>query len=162
MNGLIHIIDLLLIHFDKMNTSDNYNGQTQQIQTDKNRKGGGKPFWFGNITGAMIFGRARCHKSLWWLSLHPKDFLLIVFKGTALLIMLGEEGITELMAGLSLKWQITLVLRKWPALCSESLKSYYILTWPGFKKCCNKSLLQSLWVCSPALADSRGVMKILQ
>lgn len=42
VNGLIHNIDLSLIHFDKMNTSDNYNGQTQQIQRNKHRKGGGK------------------------------------------------------------------------------------------------------------------------
>ena len=42
MNGLIHIIDLSLIHFDKMNTRDNYIGRTQQIQMNKNRKAGGK------------------------------------------------------------------------------------------------------------------------
>lgn len=42
MNGLIHIIDVSLIYSDKMNTRDNYNGQTQQIQMNKNRKGGGK------------------------------------------------------------------------------------------------------------------------
>lgn len=39
MNGLIHSIDLSLIHFDKMNTGDNYNGQTQQIRSSASRKG---------------------------------------------------------------------------------------------------------------------------
>lgn len=48
VNGLIHIIDHSLIHFDKMNTGDNYNGQTQQIQMNKNRKGGGKTLLSGN------------------------------------------------------------------------------------------------------------------
>lgn len=48
MNGLIHIIDLSLIPFDKMNTRDNYIGQTQQIQMNKNRKGGGKTLLSGN------------------------------------------------------------------------------------------------------------------
>lgn len=48
MNGLILIIDLSLTHFDKMNTRDNYNGQTQQIQMNKNRKGGGKILVAGN------------------------------------------------------------------------------------------------------------------
>lgn len=110
MNGVVHIIDLSLIHFDKMNTRDNYISQTQQIPMNKNRKGGGKyTLIWKLITGAMIFGRAcipAWYKSLWGLPLHPQDLLLIIFKGAVLLITPRGEGIRGLKTGSSLKWQI--------------------------------------------------------
>lgn len=57
VNGLIHIIDLSLIHLDKLNTKDNYNGQTQQIQMNENRKGGGKHSDLEAESGALWKGR---------------------------------------------------------------------------------------------------------
>ena len=67
------------------------------------------------ITGAMIFGRAwipAWYNSLWGLPPHLKDFQLITLKRTILLITPKEGRIRGLVAGSSLKWQITLALRK--------------------------------------------------
>lgn len=122
MNGWIHIIDLSLIHFDKMNTWDNYNGQTQQIHTNKNRKGGGKHSNLETDNGGrdlegpgfrMLQAGGDFPYSL-------KTVPLIVSQGTVLLILPGEERISRLMAGSSLKWQMTLAIRKCLTLCSES------------------------------------------
>lgn len=38
-----------------MNTWDNYNGQTQQIQTNKNREGGGKHSNLETDNGAVVW-----------------------------------------------------------------------------------------------------------
>lgn len=53
VNGEIHIIDLSLIHFDKMNTRDNYSGQTQQIEMNKNKKE--EESYLGGISRAQNF-----------------------------------------------------------------------------------------------------------
>ena len=64
VNGLIHSIDLSLIHFDKMNTRDNYNGQTQQIQINKNRKGGGNPCYLATDKRGHDLGKALNSRTL--------------------------------------------------------------------------------------------------
>lgn len=111
---LIHIIDLSLIHFDKMNTWDNYNGQSQQIHTNKNRKGRGKHSNLETDNGGYDlegpgFQPLQAGGDFRYIL---KTVPLIISKGTVLLILPGEERISRLMAVSSLKWQMTLALKK--------------------------------------------------
>lgn len=114
VNGLIHIIDLSLIHFDKMNSWDNYNGQTQQIQTNKHRKGGGKHSNLEtNNEGRDLEGPGfHVLQAGGDFPYTLKTVPLIISKGLVLRVLPGEERISRLMAGSSLKWQMTLALRK--------------------------------------------------
>lgn len=130
VNGLIHIIDLSLIHFDKMNTWDNYNGSTQQIQTNKHRKGGGEHSNLETGEGGCDLEGPGIHmlQAGGDFPYILKTVPLIISKEIVRLMLPGEERISRLMAGSSLKWQMALALRKYLTLCSESLKSDSILT----------------------------------
>lgn len=128
---MIHSIDLSLIHFDKMNTRDNYNDQTQQIQMNTNRKGEEKH----SHLGTKIQAHNLC-KSLnstmepepVGSSVHPKHFPLSIFKEIFLLITSREGGSMRLIAGSSFQGQIKSPLSNLLPLSSEPLQGYCPVT----------------------------------
>lgn len=66
--------------------------------------------------------------------LHLKNLLLIIFRGTGLLITSREQGICGLTAGSSLKWQKTLSTKRVTDLMQRISKRSYFLPWPDFTK----------------------------